>query len=344
MNPDSGADAQLPPEDADPGYPDFPTFGSGPNLTHPAFGGDGVDYTYPEKDDHRGRYAISGKIMVSAIIVLFLVVLFVFLLHVYARWFWRQSARLSRRNRRRSASMRRRFYFSGEEPARLRNVGLDSAVLEILPIYLYKSQDFTDGLECAVCLCEFEESEKARLLPNCGHSFHVDCIDMWFRSHSTCPVCRTRAQPEQPVLDSIRTEQVSATISGPIPSGIHDNQNSVPGQTAISAEECNVQNPTNIFSWDGQKQMNAEHDQGTSDGKRALITPQISIEIPKRRLDGSTWSGESHPLCSPNGSQSSSKSPVTRLRSLTRMLSRDTERKVFPSDFSGERDPENNGQ
>lgn len=35
-----------------------------------------------------------------------------------------------------------------------------------------------------------------RELPKCHHSFHIDCIDMWFHSHSTCPVCRAPVEPE----------------------------------------------------------------------------------------------------------------------------------------------------
>jgi len=317
---------------------DKPIWPSGFNFYPPPFQGEpgsaGIN-----GDDLEQRNPINGKIMVMAITVFILVMLFVFFLPFYSRWF---SARLSRRNRRRSASMRHRFYFIEEEPARLRNVGLDSAVLETLPIFVYKSQSFTDGLECAVCLCEFEENEKGRLLPNCRHNFHVECIDMWFRSHSTCPLCRTGAQPEQPVLESVRIEQISVTVPGPIPSGIPSNLNSEQGQTASSGEEYNGQNPTNIFSRDRQKQMNADIDQGTSGG-RALIMPQIGIEIPKRP-DGFSFPGEAHQLCSPNGSQSSSKSPVSLLRSLTRMLSRDRERiQVFPTDHPNERDVENNG-
>jgi len=293
--------------------------------------GTGGDDQRPQDDGPPG-YAITGKIMMSAIICLFLVVLLVFLLHIYARWIWRQSARFSRQNRRRPVSRHRRFRFSGQEPAWLRNTGLDSSILETLPIFVYKSQNFIDGLECAVCLCELEENEKARLLPNCNHGFHVECIDMWFRSHSTCPVCRAGAQPESPVLESAKIDQVSVTISGPIPSGIHDDPNSGQGQTASSGEEYNPQNQ--------QKQMNAEIDQGTSGGRKVS---QIGIEIPKRP-DGLSFPGEGCQLCSPNGSQSTSKSPVTLLRSLTRMLSRDTERnQVFPTDHPGEYDVENNG-
>uniref|UniRef100_J3MBM0 RING-type domain-containing protein n=1 Tax=Oryza brachyantha TaxID=4533 RepID=J3MBM0_ORYBR len=44
--------------------------------------------------------------------------------------------------------------------------------------------------ECAVCLSEFVERERVRLLPNCSHAFHIDCIDTWLLSNSTCPLCR----------------------------------------------------------------------------------------------------------------------------------------------------------
>ena len=53
-------------------------------------------------------------------------------------------------------------------------------------------------VECAVCLAEMKDGERGRLLPVCGHRFHVECIDRWFRANSTCPVCRAAAvgQPD----------------------------------------------------------------------------------------------------------------------------------------------------
>lgn len=44
--------------------------------------------------------------------------------------------------------------------------------------------------ECAICLSEFAPREEIRVLPQCGHGFHVACIDTWLGAHSSCPSCR----------------------------------------------------------------------------------------------------------------------------------------------------------
>lgn len=45
---------------------------------------------------------------------------------------------------------------------------------------------------CAVCLHEAVKGERLRKLPKCKHCFHVECIETWFKSHPTCPLCRTQ--------------------------------------------------------------------------------------------------------------------------------------------------------
>jgi hypothetical protein len=52
-----------------------------------------------------------------------------------------------------------------------------------------------EDLECSVCLEKFAEDESLRLLPKCSHVFHSECIDVWFLSHSTCPLCRVSLKP-----------------------------------------------------------------------------------------------------------------------------------------------------
>ncbi|KAI3504604.1 hypothetical protein L1887_26216 [Cichorium endivia] len=60
-----------------------------------------------------------------------------------------------------------------------------------LPWYDYE-EDEENGVECAVCLESFKSGDKCRLLPNCRHSFHVNCIDSWLFNTAVCPICRTR--------------------------------------------------------------------------------------------------------------------------------------------------------
>ncbi|KAK9705593.1 hypothetical protein RND81_07G068800 [Saponaria officinalis] len=78
-----------------------------------------------------------------------------------------------------------------------RRKGVDPAIVESLPAYLYAGKDVEEGeeeeeeSECAICLGEFEEKEWVKSIPYCGHVFHVSCIDTWLSSHVTCPLCRT---------------------------------------------------------------------------------------------------------------------------------------------------------
>ncbi|CAM0908543.1 unnamed protein product [Alopecurus aequalis] len=45
--------------------------------------------------------------------------------------------------------------------------------------------------ECAICLAEFMDGESLRVLPPCGHGFHVACVDPWLRTSASCPSCRS---------------------------------------------------------------------------------------------------------------------------------------------------------
>ncbi|KAI4347005.1 hypothetical protein L6164_007858 [Bauhinia variegata] len=73
----------------------------------------------------------------------------------------------------------------------LHDSGLDQAFIDALPVFQYKEiVGPKEPFDCAVCLCEFSERDKLRLLPVCSHAFHIDCIDTWLLSNSTCPLCR----------------------------------------------------------------------------------------------------------------------------------------------------------
>ncbi|KAJ0089774.1 hypothetical protein Patl1_14419 [Pistacia atlantica] len=79
----------------------------------------------------------------------------------------------------------------------LHDAGVDQSFIDTLPVFYYKSIiGLKNPFDCAVCLCEFEPEDKLRLLPKCSHAFHMECIDTWLLSHSTCPLCRASLLPD----------------------------------------------------------------------------------------------------------------------------------------------------
>lgn len=111
--------------------------------------------------------------------------------------------------------------------------GLDPDIIDTFPTFVYstvKGHKIGKGaLECAVCLNEFEDNETLRLIPKCDHVFHLDCIDAWLVSHSTCPVCRANLTPKpgefhhtladimNPAHDPARPDFISVDVEEPRP-------------------------------------------------------------------------------------------------------------------------------
>ncbi|XP_019195002.1 PREDICTED: probable E3 ubiquitin-protein ligase RHC1A [Ipomoea nil] len=53
-----------------------------------------------------------------------------------------------------------------------------------------------DGIDCAICLAEFELGGEAKAMP-CNHRYHPDCIDKWLQIHGSCPLCRYKMPAEE---------------------------------------------------------------------------------------------------------------------------------------------------
>ncbi|KAG8389510.1 hypothetical protein BUALT_Bualt02G0236900 [Buddleja alternifolia] len=166
-------------------------------------------------------YAFNGKIMIGSVAILFVVCFGIVLYHVYIRWFRRLPVRHQDRRRQQPYT-----------PATtiVSPQGLDLCVVNSLPTFIYNSKNHESPLECAVCLSEFEENETGRVLPECNHRFHVDCIDMWLQSHCDCPLCRAQVKvqpgknPVEPIEDPheiiIYISELDDTDSGSS-SGLH---------------------------------------------------------------------------------------------------------------------------
>lgn len=117
------------------------------------------------------------------------------------------SSRRGRRRRQQRASSTTGISLPGSssgDPAEAR--GLDEAAIQALPAFRYSRKKSAAGggttttnndaagsapaSECAVCLGEFEDGERVRMLPACLHVFHVACIDTWLQGNANCPLCR----------------------------------------------------------------------------------------------------------------------------------------------------------
>lgn len=68
-------------------------------------------------------------------------------------------------------------------------LGVAESTIREIPTLHYRQLSI-GAADCAVCLSEFLEQERIRLIPSCRHFFHIDCIDTWLQSNANCPICR----------------------------------------------------------------------------------------------------------------------------------------------------------
>uniref|UniRef100_A0A5B7C8K5 RING-type E3 ubiquitin transferase n=1 Tax=Davidia involucrata TaxID=16924 RepID=A0A5B7C8K5_DAVIN len=156
--------------------------------------------------DDRNKVGSSLKMLLAAMFSLLGIAILIAILQICARYI------LRREERRRRAILFSTIEaaISEENSSEPPKSGVDQSVIESLPMFNYKANDQGEAKECSVCLNTIVEEALVRLLPNCKHLFHADCIGMWLSSHTTCPNCRTLAappdtgvQPTAPPLDEI---------------------------------------------------------------------------------------------------------------------------------------------
>ncbi|CAN7130127.1 unnamed protein product [Brassica rapa subsp. narinosa] len=271
---------------------------------------------------------VTSKIILTAVIVLFMAVLFVLILHLYAKlYWWRLDHHLQQQQQEQELEQedqspitppvittrrqRRRFIFVPGQDALSNTGGLTPFELSSLPIVFFRQDSCKDGLECAICLSELVKGDEARLLPKCSHSFHVECIDMWFQSHSTCPICRNAVLE----ANSKGVEQVSNNVSDAL--------------SQISSPSSDF--PTNVLVWGRQDQVSTRN---TNVGSQEEGTGQDAVVLD---INDSAARSQNVPSSSAMrfiAEEEEPKSPMTtRLRSLRRFLSRD--KRVSCSNSSG---------
>ncbi|CAN6346450.1 unnamed protein product [Urochloa humidicola] len=93
-----------------------------------------------------------------------------------------------------------------------RGGGIKKRALRSIPVEVYGggggAQEEEEEEVCAICLGEFADGEKVRVLPRCGHGFHVPCVDAWLLSRGSCPTCR------RPVMEGKKTKEAKPGAAG----------------------------------------------------------------------------------------------------------------------------------
>ncbi|KAG6486973.1 RING-H2 finger protein ATL16-like [Zingiber officinale] len=111
--------------------------------------------------------------------------------------------------------------------------GLGQSEIRQIPTFRYRKEtdaSAAGGDDCAVCLGEFQEEETVRLLPDCFHVFHVDCIDTWLQSNANCPLCRARITPDAAAVPVdklpafLRSRGPQGTRSGDVTIDVRDDE------------------------------------------------------------------------------------------------------------------------
>lgn len=119
------------------------------------------------------NFEFHGK-SIFYLLLLFSIILLIIFLFFYARWFCRYLP-----NPRAAAN-------DSHAPQ-----GVDANMYLGLPVVLYGVlKKEKSVVECCICIGSFEEQDKVKVLPVCGHCFHSECVDKWLSTQSSCPICR----------------------------------------------------------------------------------------------------------------------------------------------------------
>ncbi|XP_038707002.1 RING-H2 finger protein ATL66-like [Tripterygium wilfordii] len=112
-------------------------------------------------------------------LVFFSLLILITTLSIYAHWVCRHKRRLS-------------TTATTVAPSCSSSPGLNQATIDSLPVSLHRSSmeiNIAEG-ECCICLSLLEDEDKVKVLPDCNHEYHSECVDKWLSTQSSCPLCR----------------------------------------------------------------------------------------------------------------------------------------------------------
>merc|ERR1719334_1248170 len=127
------------------------------------------------------------------------------------------------------------IYKCVQDYRRHRRHRLPKSALKKLPIHKFKDGDPFET--CVICLDDFQEGDKLRVLP-CDHGYHAKCIDPWLvKTKRICPQCRKK------VFES--NDRGAGLISASDRNSDSDSDAEAPPQSQITSASNSVSNSVN---------------------------------------------------------------------------------------------------
>jgi len=161
---------------------------------------------------------------------------------------------------------------------RQRRHRLPSSALNKIPTCKFAKGDPYDT--CAICLDDYIEGEKLRVLP-CAHAYHCKCIDPWLtKNRRVCPVCKRKVfaqdEPHHSNSDSDSETDDTTPLMNPgnrtsRGGGTFEHQSENPFQRAARSVSQQAEG-VNLVTASDHHSINGEVDSGddsSSDGSTA---------------------------------------------------------------------------
>ncbi|KAI5670461.1 hypothetical protein M9H77_10825 [Catharanthus roseus] len=140
---------------------------------------DAQSFHWHDSEFDDSNFQIRGRTLFF-VVVLLCVILLVTMVYLYARWVCRFGPPNSVGS----------IVHAPPRQSTTRPGGLDPSSIGNLPIVLHRDLVNPNEGECSICLGIFQDGDKVKVLPDCGHCYHCECVDKWLRTQSSCPLCR----------------------------------------------------------------------------------------------------------------------------------------------------------